>query len=194
MKIVVIGSESVGKSSIINAYILEGNEIPVTPTIQLAFSQKDVEVGDRLIHLEIRDTAGQERFQSVCPNFYRDDQGALVVFDVTSLPSFQRIRYWIDELSATMPDSFIVCVVGNKTDRSDERIVTVDDGRRFASENDAFYQETSAITGRGIEAAFGKLCEKFVEMSKGREAMHIPNGTVDLENHVKTAEEEGKCC
>jgi small GTP-binding protein len=193
MKIVVIGSQSVGKTSIINAYVYKGKEMITKPTINLAFSKKDVEIGDRLIHLQICDTAGQEQFQSVCPNFYRDAQGALVVFDVTSLQSFQRIRYWIDELSATMRDPFIFCIVGNKTDKSDKRIIKVEDGLKLASENDALYQETSALTGRGIALAFGKLCEKFVKISNGREATHIPNETAKLDQPVKRDEQE-KCC
>jgi small GTP-binding protein len=191
MKIVVIGHHSVGKTSIINAYISEGNDIVTQPTIQLAYSQKDHVIGDRVIHLDICDTAGQEQFQSVCPIFYREAQGALVVFDVTSQESFQRIRYWLDELNATMPESFIICVVGNKTDRCDDRVVTFDDGVKFATENDALYQETSAVTGKGIATAFGRLCEKYVEQEKGREAMVVPTN-VNLEAE-KTAEPE-KCC
>jgi small GTP-binding protein len=192
MKIVVIGSHSVGKTSIINAYISEESEIATRPTIQLAFSKKDVVIGDRVVHLQICDTAGQEQFQSVCPNFYRDAHGALVVFDVTSPPSFQRIHYWLDELNATMPDSFLVCVVGNKTDRSHERVVSFTDGLNFANENDALYQETSAVTGCGIEAAFGKLCEKYMENEREKQPILIPNQTVNVE-HSERPEGE-RCC
>jgi small GTP-binding protein len=193
MKLVVIGSQSVGKTSIINFYITGGNEILTMTTVQLAFSKKVEQIGDRTVSLQICDTAGQEQFQSVCPNFYRDAQAALVVFDVTSPDSFQRIRYWLDELNATMPESFLVCVVGNKVDLVEERAVTKEDSVNFAIENGALYQETSAVTGMGISAAFGKVCEKYVEMEKkGREALMLPHPAVELDQPEMKNEE--KCC
>jgi small GTP-binding protein len=191
MKIVVIGSHSVGKTSIINAYISAATDTPTTPTIQLAFSKKETVIGERVLDLQICDTAGQEQFQSVSPIFYREAHGALVVYDVTSPQSFQRIRYWLDELNATMPDSFIVCVVGNKIDRAGERVVAREDGVQFASENGALYQETSAVTGRGIDAAFGKICEKFLELERGKEAMLIPAPPVGSDRLARR--EDGGC-
>jgi small GTP-binding protein len=178
MKVVVIGGPNVGKTSIISAYVSGAAEEAPAQTVQLAFSQKDEQIGDVVVHLQICDTAGQERFQSVCPNFYRDAQGALVVFDVTAVASFQKIHVWIDELNATMPESFIVIVVGNKTDLSDERVVTREEAVEFASFNSVSYLETSAVTGHGIQTAFQMLCEKFLELEGPKDGTFVPNQVV----------------
>jgi Ras-related protein Rab-5C len=174
IKIVVIGSSWVGKTTLIRAYITGSFEALVEETVQLAISTKTTYIGNRLVELHISDTAGQEKYQSLVPNFYRNAQGALIVFDVTSPDSFKNVRYWINELSATMPDSFIICIVGNKIDLEQARRVTAEEGRLFASENGAFYQETSALTGSGVGEPFQRIAEKVIETEQGQEPMIFP--------------------
>ncbi len=43
----------------------------------------------------IRDTAGQERFQSITSGFYRGAMGIMLVYDVTNEISFQNINRWM---------------------------------------------------------------------------------------------------
>ena len=50
--------------------------------------------------IQIWDTAGQERFQSLGVAFYRRADGCLLVFDVTSVNSFQSIANWRDDFLA----------------------------------------------------------------------------------------------
>jgi small GTP-binding protein len=193
MTVVVIGGHSVGKTSIINAYMSGralGPDGPTPPqTVQLAFSQKDEVIGDRVVHLHIRDTAGHERFQFVCPNFYRDAHGALVVFDVTNLQSFQKIHDWINEFSAIMPDTFIQILIGNKIDLEKQRLVTREQALSYAHLNDISYVETSAVTGHGVQNAFQMLTEKFLEQDVLK-TMFVPVG-IDLAEPTK---QEKPCC
>jgi small GTP-binding protein len=180
MKMVVIGSESVGKTSLIKAYVPESPDspVPIIPTVSIGCFQTMHEVAGRVVSLTICDTAGQERYQSVAPTFYRDANAAMAVFDVMSAPSLARVRVWLDELRATMPGDFLICVVANKIDlaheRPDERAVTTKEGKTLAAENSALYQETSALTKEGVDGAFGCLCEEFVRMERGREAQVVP--------------------
>jgi small GTP-binding protein len=194
MTVVVIGGSFVGKTSLINTYVSGppvGPEIP-TPreTVQVAYSQKDEVIGDRVIHLHIRDTAGQERFQSVCPNFYRDAHGALVVFDVTNIQSFQKVQDWINEFNATMPDTFIQILIGNKIDLDTQRAVTREDALAYANQNGISYLETSAVTGHGVLNAFQMLSEKFLEQEVLKTPMFVP-ASVDLAEPTET---DSNCC
>lgn len=39
----------------------------------------------------LQDTAGQERFHALGPIYYRDSNGALLVYDITDEDSFQKV-------------------------------------------------------------------------------------------------------
>jgi small GTP-binding protein len=193
---VVIGSESVGKTSLIKAYMPDDPPIPIVPTVSIGCFQAIHDVAGRAVILTICDTAGQERYQSVAPTFYRDAQAAMAVFDVMSAASLARVRIWLDELRATMPSDFLICVVANKIDLAHEcsgdRAVTTEEGKTFAAENHALYQETSALTKEGVDGAFGCLCEEFVKMERGREAQVVPvSHGVDL---TAPAPPKESCC
>jgi GTPase SAR1 family protein len=45
---------------------------------------KNVALGGKMMRLQLWDTAGQERFRSLIPNYIRDCQAALIVFDLTN--------------------------------------------------------------------------------------------------------------
>jgi small GTP-binding protein len=193
MKLVVIGGPNVGKTSIINAYVSAPSGLPTQPTVQLAFSQATERIGETTIHLQICDTAGQERFQSVCPNFYRDAHAALVVFDITSTQSFDKLHEWVDELGATMPTSFIIIVIGNKVDLLDQRAVTRESALEYCGVNEVSYLETSAKTGHGITTAFQMVCEKFLEQEMPKSAQFAANRVLDLAEE-RPPEQTKACC
>ena len=59
-----------------------------------------------------------EKFRTLTPSFYRDAQGAVLVYDVTSLKTFERLETWLNELEIYSTKNNIVnMVVGNKIDR-----------------------------------------------------------------------------
>ena len=65
-----------------------------------------------------QDTAGQERFRTLTPSYYRDAQGAILVYDVSNKQTFTKLETWLDELDTYSTKSNIVkMVVGNKIDR-----------------------------------------------------------------------------
>jgi hypothetical protein len=84
---------AVGKSSLVLRFVkkqfLEYNE----STIGAAFLTQTVQVNDSVVKFEIWDTAGQERYHSLAPMYYRGASAAVVVYDITSRTSFQRVRY-----------------------------------------------------------------------------------------------------
>ena len=50
------------------------------------------------VKLAIWDTAGQERFRTLTPSYYRGAQGAILVYDVSSRESFNKVEDWLTEL------------------------------------------------------------------------------------------------
>lgn len=70
------------------------------------------------VKLAIWDTAGQERFRTLTPSYYRDAQGAILVYDVSSYGSFVKLEMWLNELETySTRSNLITMVVGNKVDK-----------------------------------------------------------------------------
>lgn len=58
---------------------------------QASFLQKRINLAGRRIQLAIWDTAGQERFHALGPIYYRDANGAILVYDITDKDSFEKV-------------------------------------------------------------------------------------------------------
>ena len=80
------------------------------------------EVSEKLARFEnfsdffLQDTAGQERFHALGPIYYRDADGALLVYDVTDQDSFAKVKNWVKELRKMLGKEIILCIAGNKID------------------------------------------------------------------------------
>ncbi|KAJ8252816.1 hypothetical protein GJAV_G00205930 [Gymnothorax javanicus] len=125
VKMVLLGSSGVGKSSL--ALRFNKDEFkPSSPTVGCAYLTQVVYLPSATIRFEIWDTAGQEKFHSVTPLYYRGAHAALVVYDISSKESFVRAQLWLKELEKQyIPGETVVGLVGNKADLSSSRQVSL---------------------------------------------------------------------
>ncbi|XP_045151947.1 ras-related protein Rab-17 isoform X1 [Echinops telfairi] len=143
-KLVLLGSESVGKSSLALRFVKDDFRSGL-PTVGCAFFTKVVQVGVAPLKFEIWDTAGQEKYHSVCRLYFRGANAALLVYDVASKESFLRAQQWLRDLEGELlPSEVVVMLVGNKTDLTEEREVTSEEGKAFAESKGLLFAETSA--------------------------------------------------
>jgi len=128
---------------------------------------------DRTVRLQLWDTAGQERFRSLIPSYIRDSTVAVVVYDVTNVNSFQQTSKWIDDVRSERGNDVIIMLVGNKTDLSDKRQVSIDEGERKAQDLNVMFIETSAKTGYNVKQLFRRVAAALpgMEMKEQPEAM-----------------------
>lgn len=70
-----------------------------------------------------QDTAGQERFHALGPIYYRDSNGAILVYDITDEDSFAKVKNWVKELRKMLGQDISLCIVGNKSDMEKNRNV-----------------------------------------------------------------------
>ncbi|GAA6048635.1 hypothetical protein JCM3770_002068 [Rhodotorula araucariae] len=115
-KVVILGSQGVGKTSLINRSTTGHFSPSRTSTIGASFLTKKLTVADTRVHFQLWDAAGQERFRALMPLYYRGAQAAILVYDVTDEASLQDIKFWIEELRKNMSDELIILVVGTKAD------------------------------------------------------------------------------
>ena len=99
-KVVLIGETGVGKTSILLRYITNKFNPGQFSTIGLSYVDKIIKIdNDKIIKLEIWDTAGQEKFRSLARAFYRNIDVGILVYDVTNKSSFEEIKkFWIKDI------------------------------------------------------------------------------------------------
>eukprot|EP00695_Tsukubamonas_globosa_P000370 TRINITY_DN1270_c0_g1_i1.p1 TRINITY_DN1270_c0_g1~~TRINITY_DN1270_c0_g1_i1.p1 ORF type:complete len:206 (-),score=34.62 TRINITY_DN1270_c0_g1_i1:80-697(-) len=116
-------------------------------TIGIDFLSKTMYLDDRTVRLQLWDTAGQERFRSLIPSYIRDSSVAVIVYDITNRQSFSNITKWYEDVRAERGTNVIIVLVGNKTDLSDKRQVSIEEGEAKAKELGVMFVETSAKAG-----------------------------------------------
>lgn len=120
--------------------------------------------------MQIWDTAGQEKFRSMAPMYYRNSQGAVVMYSVDSAESFAGIEAWIAELRESVEERLVIAVVGNKCDLP-ERQVTYEEGKSFSDAHNCLFFETSAKDDTGVAELFQALCEEIVAQQPAAAAL-----------------------
>ncbi|CAG2108371.1 unnamed protein product [Medioppia subpectinata] len=164
VKVVVLGPQGVGKTSLSMVYTGKKFNQSLSPTIGSSYFPYEITVKDTAVVLEIWDTAGQERFRSMAPLYYRNAKAALVVFDITSYDTFLALKSWVRELIRQTDNSVIVCIVGNKQDLEAERRVTTSEAEAYALHINAEYFETSALAKTGITEVFSFIANKVTRL------------------------------
>nr|XP_011448759.1 ras-related protein Rab-21 [Crassostrea gigas] len=159
-KCVLLGEGCVGKTSLVLRYVENKFNDKHITTLQASFLTKKLNIGGKRVNLSIWDTAGQERFHALGPIYYRDSNGAILVYDITDEDSFQKVKNWVKELRKMLGNDICLCIAGNKIDLEKERHVSVADAEAYAASVGAKHFHTSAKLNKGIE-------EMFLDLSKG---------------------------
>lgn len=157
-KLVFLGDQSVGKTSIITRFMYDNFDRHYQATIGIDFLSKTMYLEDRTVRLQLWDTAGQERFRSLIPSYIRDSSVAVVVYDVTNRASFLNTSKWVEDVRAERGNDVVICLVGNKTDLgNDKRQVSTEEGEEKAGKDDLLFMECSAKAGYNVKSLFRKL-------------------------------------
>lgn len=162
-KCVLLGEGCVGKTSLVLRYVENKFNDKHITTLQASFLTKKLNIGGKRVNLSIWDTAGQERFHALGPIYYRDSNGAILVYDITDEDSFQKVKNWVKELRKMLGNDICLCIAGNKIDLEKERHVSVADAEAYAASVGAKHFHTSAKLNKGIEEMFLDLSKSMIE-------------------------------
>ena len=155
IKLLTLGESYVGKTTLIlnymNPNIKTTNLERLYPTIGVDYQKKSVTIDNRNINVEIWDTAGQEKFKKITSQYYYGADGIILIFDITNKKSFEKISFWIQDLSNKIDlDNTCLILIGNKTDLKDQRKVSVEEAQKYAAQYNIEYYEVSALKNVGI--------------------------------------------
>jgi len=124
-KIVLLGPSGAGKSCLLHRFVKNEWRVLSSQTIGVEFASKIVKIGSgssrRRIKLQLWDTAGTERFRSVSRSYYRGAAGAILVYDIASLESFNALPTFLMDARALASPNLTVILAGNKSDLADVR-------------------------------------------------------------------------
>ena len=158
IKILTLGDTMVGKSSIVLRFSDNKFDENQFATIGIDFKTKYIKVRDASVKVLIWDTAGQEKFRNIAKQYYKGANGVLLIYDVCNRKSFERIGFWLNELKENNKiDELYTILVGNKIDLPERRVISREEGEKYASDNNINYSEVSAKTGEGILDLFNDI-------------------------------------
>jgi Rab family protein len=195
-KLVLLGETGVGKTAISSRYLQNSFAGDQLPTMGVEFHRKTVSVNGESVDLAIWDTAGQELYRALTPQYYRDAQMALVVFALDDGHSFKETQYWINSVRTQTPNA-VILLAGNKADLTGHRNISLEDATDYAKSFGIQYVETSAVTGQGVDIVFQKAVEmyldkqqEFVDITPPRPSQS-PDRALDF---PPATPEETSCC
>ena len=163
-KIAIIGNQHVGKTTILSRYKYETTDDSYAPTVGIDFLTKNVFLEDKTIRLIMWDTAGQERFKSLIPSYLKNANCVILTYDITEKSSFSALGKWLSDVKDNVVEGTFIILCGNKIDLNNKRVISKEEGEKFAKENNIAFAETSATTGQGIDELFNTILANFCDV------------------------------
>ena len=167
VRYIIIGDSAVGKTNIIYRFIKGEFNNELESTIGVDFLSKNIKKDDIILKLQLWDTNGMEKFKSIRQNYYKNAACAIIVYDITNEKSFKSINDWIEECkNNAYNENLIIILVGNKTDLSDQRKITEEEGESLGNKYNMRFYESSALTGYNINTIFNESSDMIYELIK----------------------------
>jgi len=195
MKVVLLGKEFCGKTSLVERYLNDrfAGENRYQNTIGAAYGAKMLTLEDREITIGIWDTAGSERYESMSRIYYRGAKAAVVCYSVNDQESWDRLKFWINELQKLEKDCKIyLCATKVDLLQGDNKKRAVDyhNTTDYADEIGADVFETSSKTGENISEMFLKIAKDYAENPRNN-LESFRDSTISLS---KSSKKRKACC
>lgn len=165
-KVLLLGAPTVGKTSIFYRYVKNKFSQDYITTMGINFLTKEITLeAKKKVKLVILDIAGQEKFKFLRKEFYEGANGALAIFDLTQLKTYEAIEGWLSEMFEILEEDIPFIITGNKVDLIEEvnRSIDRDTVKEYAENKNSIYIETSAKSGENVEEAFKELTQRMIK-------------------------------
>ena len=191
-KVLLLVDTTVGKTCFLMKYTDKTFQEVHMSTIGLDYRLKSMTLkGGKNVKLQIWDTAGQDRFRAITKNYYKSANGIILIYDVTSLVTYENVKSWISQIREEAPENVVIFIAGNKIDMEEERKVSTEDGKRLAYEYGFPFYETSAKEDININETFENLVESIDKIYTNLEAN---KGGGPIKNKSYNGQKKIKCC
>ena len=192
-KILLIGDLSVGKSSVILRYIEDYFSGNMMSSIGVDFKTKQIEINDRLIKMQIWDTAGHEKFRTITTSYYKSAHAIIVLYDITDINTFEHVKNWMIDIDKFAKAGVLRLLIGNKIDLNDNRQVTKEAGETLANKYGVNFFEVSAKDNININELFFETAKSLLEKNENMINNEFGSNVILNKNKV-TLKKKKKCC
>ena len=167
-------------------------------SIGVDFKTKQIEIDERLIKMQIWDTAGHEKFRTITTSYYKSAHAIIILYDITELSSFEHIKNWMIEIDKFGKQGVLKIIAGNKKDLEEKRQVSKEMAESYAEKNGIKFIEVSAKDSTNIEKLFFDIVKELLDRHlKALNEYPIMsgnnnNGVVINDESIKN--KKNKCC
>ena len=198
IKIILLGEERVGKTSLINAFMDKQFNPKEDYTLEKSVFSKEIQINNKILSVEIWDTMGQEKFRSVTKSLIKDSNLVIFVYDITRRETFLELNFWhniaIEELEN---EEVIFGVAANKIDLFSDSEVETTEAEIYSEEKikGLFYETSAKENPLGFKKFVNLLLEKLIEKPKFLEKVkYKSNGNIKLELNNNKINKKKSCC
>ena len=192
IKIIVVGSMAVGKTCLIAHYQTGKYLSEIPSTCGSSFVQIKKTINGKKYTLNLWDTAGQEKYDSLTKIFTKNANIVILVYSIIDKKSFQSLNKWlklVKEINGE--DGYAIGVAANKSDLYKQSVVPDSQGQEYAKKIKAVWKSTSAKEeDKGIEVLIDELLEIYLDMQTGNNNPEY----IKLNNKNENNKKEGGCC
>ena len=191
LKILLFGDSSTKKTSFLLKYVGNedsGNQIA---TIGLDMKQKYIYLNGIKIKLDIFDTAGQERFRSLALNYLYGSDGAILLYDITNISTFDSLKnYYIKKIEEIKPDLKYI-IAGNKCDLENYRQIPKEKVTKFCELKKVEHIEVSSLLNINVTECFNMLIQSIIK-DKTKEELIDRYGKIYKDENCEIENEKKK--
>ena len=198
IEIILLGEGKVGKTQIVNQLINKNFNEKYIKTYSPKEEKKIIKIiEDEIVkskNLSIYDLPGIKNFRSINNTFLKSSKIILLIYDITNIESFIELYNWNELINGRK--NILKCVIGNKNDLLEKRVISFEDGRKFAEEIRASFFETNARDYINIYELFAKIVTEYSQFYEKKEYCQIyekKDNAIHLKKE-KTEKKEDNCC
>jgi Ras-related protein Rab-8A len=171
-KIVLTGDSGTGKTNLVTRFARNTFTDEFITTVGVDFLLQTLTIDEKIeMKCQISDNAGVEHYGVGTKRmpYYRGAQGIMVVCDLTNRSSFDNLSLWLELINRHADKDATICIVANKADLEEERVVTRKELKALAAKHGVKWFEVSAKADQNVDEPFYYLTESIIDQQESDE-------------------------
>ena len=168
IKIMIVGSSRVGKTSLMHAFM--GQAFQNTPPKSIGLDSRILyrETNGKHMKYKFIDSDADKGKECIRKVYYEMSKAVVLVYDIASQESFDDARFWHQSiLKQTTTNKPLIFLVGNKADVDNkQRVVPTKLAKQYAKLNHIHFSEVSTRDMRSIQDLLDKITDNVINANE----------------------------